>query len=120
MAQGGGQLADNIVHFARALRAAGIPVGPGAVARVLRCDGVLPIKMDANRAMSDMTPDDLRAFEMFIRGGGTLVCLNNASAFAIEQFKLPVKNAVAGLRSEDFFLRGSIVEVTTASAVVAA
>src|SRR5437763_1008573 len=32
MPQGqGGQLADNLVHFARALRAAGIPVGPGAV-----------------------------------------------------------------------------------------
>src|SRR5215472_5910600 len=27
----GGLLADNIVHFARALRAAGLPVGPGAV-----------------------------------------------------------------------------------------
>ena len=26
-----GRLAENIVHFARALRAAGIPVGPGAV-----------------------------------------------------------------------------------------
>src|ERR1700686_1578460 len=26
-----GRLADNIVHFARALRAAGLPVGPGAV-----------------------------------------------------------------------------------------
>jgi uncharacterized protein len=31
MAQSQGQLAENIVHFARALRAAGIPVGPGAV-----------------------------------------------------------------------------------------
>jgi uncharacterized protein with von Willebrand factor type A (vWA) domain len=29
--QPGGRLAENIVHFARALRAAGIPVGPGAV-----------------------------------------------------------------------------------------
>ena len=27
----GGRLAENLVHFARALRAAGIPVGPGAV-----------------------------------------------------------------------------------------
>src|SRR5262245_2503341 len=27
----GGRLAENIVHFARALRAAGVPVGPGAV-----------------------------------------------------------------------------------------
>jgi uncharacterized protein len=31
MAEQGGRLAANIVHFARALRAAGIPVGPGAV-----------------------------------------------------------------------------------------
>jgi uncharacterized protein len=30
-ASGGGMLADNIVYFARALRAAGLPVGPGAV-----------------------------------------------------------------------------------------
>src|ERR1700693_5364504 len=27
----GGALADNIVHFARALREAGVPLGPGAV-----------------------------------------------------------------------------------------
>jgi hypothetical protein len=55
---------------------------------------------------------DLEAFERFIREGGTLVCLGSASTFAISQFKLPVKNAVAGLRPEEFFLRGSIVEVT--------
>ena len=60
-----------------------------------------------------LTPDDLGAFEQFIRGGGTLVCLNTASNFAIQQFKLPVKNVVAGLRPEEFFLDGTIVEVTT-------
>jgi uncharacterized protein with von Willebrand factor type A (vWA) domain len=31
-----GRLADNIVHFARILRAAGVPVGPGAVVEALR------------------------------------------------------------------------------------
>jgi hypothetical protein len=31
----------------------------------------------------------------------------------VQQFKLPVKNVVAGLRAEEFFLRGSIVQVTT-------
>ena len=56
---------------------------------------------------------DLASFEQFIRGGGTLVCLNTASTFAIQQFKLPVTNAVAGLRADDFFLHGTIVEVTT-------
>jgi hypothetical protein len=60
-----------------------------------------------------LTQDDLSAFEAFIRGGGTLVCFNGAYRFAVQQFKLPVKNAADGLRSQDFFLRGSIVQVTT-------
>ena len=36
-------------------------------------------------------------------------------ALPMQQFKLPVKNAVEGLRPEEFFLRGSIVEVTNGS-----
>ena len=58
-----------------------------------------------------LTAADLQAFDAFIRGGGTLVCLNGATRWAIQQFKLPVKNAVEGLKPDDFFLRGSIVEV---------
>lgn len=60
-----------------------------------------------------LSQDDVRAFEAFVRAGGTVVCLNNASAFAIQQFKLPVRNVVTGLKPEEFFLRGSIVEVAT-------
>jgi hypothetical protein len=60
-----------------------------------------------------LTPADLQAFEGFVRGGGTVVCVNSASRFAIQQLKLPVKNVVEGLRPEEFFLRGSIVAVTT-------
>ena len=48
-----------------------------------------------------------------MRAGGTVVCLGGASTFAISQFKLPVKNVVAGLKPEEYFLRGSLVEVTT-------
>jgi hypothetical protein len=58
-----------------------------------------------------LTAEDLKNFEAFIRGGGTLVCFSSAARFAIQQFKLPVKNAVEGLKGEEFFLRGSIVEV---------
>jgi glutamine amidotransferase-like uncharacterized protein len=58
-----------------------------------------------------LSADDLRALEQFVRGGGSLVCLNSASLFAIQQLKLPVRNVVAGLRPEEFFLRGTIVEV---------
>ena len=58
-----------------------------------------------------LAADDVQRLDQFVRGGGTLVCLSNASTFAIQQLKLPVKNVVAGLRPEEFFLRGSIVEV---------
>ncbi|HMC76390.1 MAG TPA: M14 metallopeptidase family protein [Vicinamibacterales bacterium] len=60
-----------------------------------------------------LAPADLVSFEQFIRGGGTLICLNAASNFAIQQFKLPVRNVATGLRSEEFFLHGTIVEVAT-------
>ncbi len=59
---------------------------------------------------------DLQRFEQFVREGGTLVCFNSAWRFAVQQFKLPVQNAVGGLRPEDFFLRGSIVKVETMTA----
>jgi zinc carboxypeptidase len=60
-----------------------------------------------------LTAGDLQGFEQFVRGGGTVLCISNASAFAIQQLKLPVRNVVAGLRPEEFFLRGSVVQVTT-------
>jgi hypothetical protein len=58
-----------------------------------------------------LTPADLASLEAFVRGGGTVVCFNAATRFAIQQFKLPVKNVAEGLRPEEFFLRGSLVEV---------
>jgi hypothetical protein len=86
-------------------------------------DGRIPFDSGGGqgRGGRSMRPDyaggvssaDLDAFEQFIRGGGTLVCLGGASTFAIAQFKLPIRNAAAGLRPEEFFLRGSIVEVET-------
>lgn len=58
-----------------------------------------------------VTAADLTKLDRFVRNGGTLVCVSAASLFAIEQLKLPVRNVVAGLRPEDFYLRGSLVEV---------
>src|SRR5262245_10432900 len=40
-----GRLAENVVHFARALRAAGIPVGPGAVMDALAAVEVAGVRM---------------------------------------------------------------------------
>ena len=54
-----------------------------------------------------------RALDAFVRAGGTLVCLNQSTEFAIDALGLPVKNVVAGLASKDYFASGSILEVTT-------
>ena len=53
----------------------------------------------------------VRALDAFVRGGGTLVCLNRSGLFAIDQLHLPVKNVVAGAKRQDFFTGGSILEV---------
>jgi glutamine amidotransferase-like uncharacterized protein len=59
------------------------------------------------------TPDELRvkAIDEFVRGGGTLVCFNRSSNFAIDQLKLPVKNVVAGQSRLQFFVGGSLLNV---------
>ncbi len=45
----------------------------------------------------------------FVEAGGTLVFLNRASNFAIEQFKLPVKDVTQGVARKDFYIPGSIL-----------
>lgn len=53
----------------------------------------------------------VKALREFVEQGGTLVFLNRASDFAIEQFKLPVRNVVAGLPRTDFYVPGSVLRV---------
>ncbi|HEX2343043.1 MAG TPA: M14 metallopeptidase family protein [Vicinamibacterales bacterium] len=55
----------------------------------------------------------IRALDDFVRGGGTLVCLNRSSEFAIDRLQLPVKNIAGGLKRQEFFASGSILHVTT-------
>lgn len=54
----------------------------------------------------------IRNLDDFVSKGGTLVCLNSSSEFAINALHLPVKNAVKGLKRQDFFTGGSIMGVT--------
>ena len=49
--------------------------------------------------------------DAFVRGGGTLVCLNQRRDFAIDALHLPVTNVVRRLASKDYFASGSILEV---------
>jgi zinc carboxypeptidase len=54
----------------------------------------------------------VRAIDEFVKAGGTLVCFNRASTFAIDQLKLPIRNVTAGLGRQDFFVGGSLLQIT--------
>jgi hypothetical protein len=56
-------------------------------------------------------PAGVNALREFVEQGGTLVCLNRASSFAIEQFKLPVRDVVANVPEKEFFVPGSILRI---------
>lgn len=56
-------------------------------------------------------PQGVRELDAFARSGGTLVALNNAALFAIDQLHLPVTNVIADLESEDYFMSGSILSM---------
>lgn len=45
----------------------------------------------------------------FVEAGGTLVFLNRASNFAIEQFDLPVRDVTQGVNRKEFYIPGSIL-----------
>jgi len=53
--------------------------------------------------------EGVRALGEFVAGGGTLIFLNRASDFAIEQLKLPVRNVTEGLKETEFYVPGSIL-----------
>jgi hypothetical protein len=53
----------------------------------------------------------VKALREFVEAGGTLVCLNRASTFAIEQFKLPLRDIVADMSEKEFFVPGSILRI---------
>jgi murein tripeptide amidase MpaA len=53
--------------------------------------------------------EGVAALREFVEDGGTLVCLNRASDFAIEQFKLPVRDITEGLKRTEFYAPGSIL-----------
>ncbi len=50
-----------------------------------------------------------QALAKFVEGGGTLIALDSATAWAIEQLKLPVRNALASVKRPEFDVPGSLL-----------
>ena len=61
-----------------------------------------------SRAMAE---SGASALGSFVDNGGTVLAFNDASLYAIEAMKLPVKNALEGVRNTDFYAPGSIFGV---------
>jgi hypothetical protein len=55
------------------------------------------------------------ALREFVEGGGLLIALGQATSWAISRLHLPVRNVLAGLKPEEFYLPGAILGVTVDS-----
>jgi hypothetical protein len=55
--------------------------------------------------------EGVKQLRAFIVQGGTVVFLNRASEFAIDQLKLPLRNVVGGLPRTDFYVPGTILRI---------
>ncbi len=51
------------------------------------------------------------AIEDFVRGGGTLVALDDASDFAIDTLGLPVRNTLRGVAADKFYCPGAVLQI---------
>ena len=52
--------------------------------------------------------DGVRELRQFVEQGGTLVALNHATRFAVEQLLLPVRNVLEGVPDDEFYAPGGI------------
>lgn len=58
-----------------------------------------------------ITLDGMENIKKFVRNGGILVCNENSSKLAIDEFNLPVKSLLDTIKSSKFNCPGSIVKV---------
>jgi hypothetical protein len=60
---------------------------------------------------SGIGEEGVKQLKEFVEDGGTLICLGEASGFAIDELKLPVVNTLADLKPKEFLCPGSTLHV---------
>jgi hypothetical protein len=55
--------------------------------------------------------EGVKALREFVEQGGTLITLNNASDFAIDELHLPVRDITEGLKQTEYYAPGSILRI---------
>jgi Zinc carboxypeptidase len=58
-----------------------------------------------------LEPSGAKALKSFVENGGTLIAFGDACEYVIEEFNVPVRNALAGTRAEDYVNPGSLVRL---------
>ena len=76
-----------------------------------RFDAIVVSDMPSQQLTRSLGAGGATALGTFVDKGGTLLAFNGASDYAIDALKLPVKNVLAGVRSNDFYAPGSIFAV---------
>lgn len=61
---------------------------------------------------SGLQEDETEALKAFVSNGGSLVVLGDAGEYAIDEFHLPIENAVEGISTKDFWSPGSTLKMT--------
>ncbi len=61
------------------------------------------------RFVGGIGEEGVAAVDAYAKSGGSVIFFDAASDFAIEQFKLPVKNVLSGLEDSEFFIPGSLI-----------
>ncbi|HEX8410806.1 MAG TPA: M14 metallopeptidase family protein [Thermoanaerobaculia bacterium] len=51
------------------------------------------------------------SLKKFVEGGGTLIAFGDSCEYVIEEFNVPVRNALAGVRQDDYSNPGSLVRL---------
>jgi len=59
------------------------------------------------------------ALKKFVSDGGTLIAMNNASDAVIDLFDLPVTNILKGVKSDEFFCSGALLQLVMDPATAA-
>jgi hypothetical protein len=56
--------------------------------------------------------EGVASLKAFVESGGTLIAIDGATDVAIQQFGLPVRNAIEGVRNTEFYCPGSLLRLS--------
>ncbi len=98
--------AGNLSHYDAII----LPNHPGGQILLGNLPGTMP-----DEYVGGLGAQGAGALERFVRAGGTLIAFDASTDFPIDQFGLPVRNTVADVPPERFFVPGSLIRTDIAT-----